>query len=76
MKLLYFFSQDYCTEDDCVKAAARVTRFIDKNVSPCDNFYEYACGKWMKDSLIPDDKPEVTVYTQVEENVKVILKSK
>ena len=30
----------------------------------------------MKGSLIPDDKPEVTVYTQMQEDVRVMLKSR
>lgn len=75
--LLYYWKGEpraYCTKDSCVAAASRVNRFIDRTVSPCDDFYKYACGNWMQDSLIPDDQSEVTIYSDMREDVQVTLK--
>ncbi|KAF2904375.1 hypothetical protein ILUMI_01796 [Ignelater luminosus] len=33
-----------CTTIPCLHAASKIYQYIDPNVDPCDNFYEFACG--------------------------------
>jgi len=28
---------------------------IDQTVNPCENFYQFSCGKWIENARIPDD---------------------
>src|SRR6516164_7341988 len=43
---------------------------IDKTVDPCVDFYQYACGNWMKSTEIPADQPEWVSFIEVDERNK------
>ncbi len=46
---------------------------IDRSASPCANFYQYACGTWLKDNPIPADQSAWGRFDELQERNREIL---
>ncbi|VDN01916.1 unnamed protein product [Thelazia callipaeda] len=59
---MYFFS------------ASVILASMNASVDPCEDFYEYACGNWIKDHPIPDDAPSVSNFENLGQDLELALK--
>lgn len=52
-----------CNTVGCVEAAANVLKFIDSSVDPCNDFYDFACGKFISDTTLSDEKVMIDTFS-------------
>lgn len=46
-----------------MNAAAGVLQSVDTSIEPCDDFYDFACGKFISDTTLTDDKVSVDTFS-------------
>ncbi|KAF2879707.1 hypothetical protein ILUMI_26457 [Ignelater luminosus] len=49
-------NQSVCTTSGCIKAAELVKNNLDESVEPCDDFFKFACGGFIKRNPVPNNK--------------------
>ena len=53
---------------------------MDPNVSPCDNFYQFACGGFINTTVIPIDENHIAeediLFEKIQQQLRVILEAK
>ncbi|KAH9518883.1 18S rRNA pseudouridine methyltransferase, partial [Bulinus truncatus] len=68
-------NEETCFTKDCVLAAAAVDRAIEYNVDPCGNFYQFACGRWKRENVIPEDQSSLSIMENLRDQNEIIVKS-
>jgi endothelin-converting enzyme/putative endopeptidase len=48
-------------------------RAMDKTADPCNDFYQYACGTWLKENEIPRDRTGWSRFVEVSERNREVL---
>src|SRR3954467_591193 len=54
--------------------AQTVTTDLDRSISPCVNFYQFACGTWMSKNPIPPDQSTWGRFDELSERNRQIMR--
>lgn len=66
---------DICFEPGCIHTASKFLENMNPKVEPCDDFFEFACGNFLKNTNIPDDKTSVTMFSVINDQLQEQLRT-
>ena len=55
--------------------ASSILENMDQSVEPCDDFYKFACGNFLKNTIIPDDKTSVNTFSIISDKLQKQLRA-
>ena len=65
-----------CTHAHCNRVSDEILRSLNESVNPCDDFFQYSCGEWIKRQKIPKGRNQFSAITQLSlNNEKLIMEA-
>lgn len=66
-----------CTSAICESESITLLNFMDQMIDPCENFYDFACGKHIRETVLPEDKSNdisiLSLRDKVREQLRDVL---
>ncbi|XP_075145617.1 M13 family metallopeptidase neprilysin 2 isoform X2 [Haematobia irritans] len=63
-----------CLSTECIHTASAVLSKMKPEIEPCDDFYRFACGTYIEETNIPDDKVAVNTFSIISDKLQEQLK--
>ncbi|XP_023678299.1 endothelin-converting enzyme 2b isoform X1 [Paramormyrops kingsleyae] len=67
-------SRTLCLSEACVIVASKIVEALDRQVDPCQDFYRYACGGWIRKNPLPDGRSRWSTFNSIWDQNQAVLK--
>lgn len=68
------FKDRLCLDIECVRSAATIIERMDFSRDPCENFYDFSCGNFLKTKAVPDDHASRNILQEIQDEIFVEMK--
>ncbi|CAI5443080.1 unnamed protein product [Caenorhabditis angaria] len=62
-----------CKTPECQKIADRYLKHLNDSVKPCDNFYNFICGKYQENHKVSETQDKISVLQEIQETIDLEL---
>lgn len=70
----YLNAETVCVTQDCLRTAEIIKSYLDESIDPCDNFYGFSCGNYIKNTIIPKGRGSINMFTDIEDLISEQLR--
>nr|XP_039334643.1 endothelin-converting enzyme 2 isoform X7 [Saimiri boliviensis boliviensis] len=67
-------SHSTCFTEACIRVAGKILESLDRGVSPCEDFYQFSCGGWIRRNPLPDGHSRWNTFNSLWDQNQAILK--
>ncbi|XP_021083785.1 endothelin-converting enzyme 2 isoform X2 [Mesocricetus auratus] len=63
-----------CLTEACIRVAGKILESLDRGVSPCQDFYQFSCGGWIRRNPLPNGRSRWNTFNSLWDQNQAILK--
>jgi hypothetical protein len=64
-----------CLTDSCIQAASAMSAAMNQSINPCDDFHDFACGRWIAMNVIPKGYSSWSTTQELIRKNNIVLKT-